>query len=192
MRIVRQRSKGEFPLLIRSRAASPEIRAGKIFVLAAFAIIAGCAHATMHWRGERLPAAPVTGPIFVLVLPGPALPPDSAGFSARLLGIVREHDSKAELVCGNEVSASRVAFERGARHLLVATVLRWRDAQTQYSGEPDSISIGVRLMQLQPPAVLREFRFEAQGPRLAVRDAPADRLLSDKFRKAVRRLLASG
>jgi hypothetical protein len=161
-----------------------------ISVLALAAIISSCAHTTVRWSPDRLPAAPVKGPVFVLVLPGPALPPDTEGFAARLLGIVHEHDPGAEVVHGNEAAASRLAFDRGARYLLVATVFRWRDAQTQYSAEPDRIDISLRLMRLQPATLVREFRFDAQGARLAVRDAPADRLLNGKFRESVRRLVA--
>jgi hypothetical protein len=160
-----------------------------ILMLAASAVIVGCAHTSVHWLADR-PIAPVARPVFVVVLPGPALPPDSAGFSRRLLDIVREYDSKAELVQGNEGAASRLALERGAGSLLVATVLHWRDAQTQYSGEPDSIRIAVRALQLRPSGPVREFQFDAQGRRISFRDAPADRLLSEKFRKAIHRLLA--
>src|SRR5262245_42207242 len=68
-----------------------------ILTITASAVIVGCAHTSVHWLGDR-PIAPVARPVFVLVLPGPALPPDSAGFSARLLDIVREFDSKAEQI----------------------------------------------------------------------------------------------
>lgn len=162
-----------------------------ILVLAASAILASCAHTAVRWRAGGPPAAPVTGPIFVLVLPGPALPPDTERFGSLLLGIVRERDPRAEIVRGNEPAASAMALDRGARYLLIATVLRWRDAQTQYDGEPDRIGIALRLMQLRPAALVREFQFDARGARFALRDARAERLLGGKFREAVRRLLAS-
>jgi hypothetical protein len=161
-----------------------------IFVVTVFAVIAGCASTTLRWRRAPVAAPSITGPIFVVILAGPALPPDRAKFPAQLVAVVREHDPKAELIYGNEVSASRLALQRGARFLLVATVLLWRDAETQYSGEPDSIGVAVRLMQLQPRAVVGEFQFTSRGGKLAVRDAPADHLLNERFRNAIRQLLA--
>jgi len=161
-----------------------------VVFVAALASVAGCALSTVRWRGDWHPELSVTGPIFVLVAPGPALPPDRTHFSDQLLKLVREIEPNAEPVQGNQDAASRLAFQRGGRFLLVATVRRWRDAQTQYYGEPDSIALTVRLLQLQPAALIREFELEANSPRLAVRDTPADRLLGAKFRDAVRRLLS--
>ena len=161
-----------------------------ILILVASATFESCARTEARWRADVPPPSPVTGPISVLVLPGPALPPDTDGFASRLLGIVHERFSGGEIVHVNEAAASRSAADRGARYLLIATVLHWRDAQTQYSGEPDGIGVALRLMQVRPLALVREVQFEAQGARFAVRDAPADRLLGGKFRDAVRRLLA--
>jgi len=149
----------------------------------------GCAHTTVRFQGGPPVVDTVSGPISVLVLPGPALPPDSAGFPTLLLEIAGERDRNAELVYGAETAASRVALDHGARFLLVATVQRWRDAETQYSGEPDRVEIALKLMRLQPAGLVREFQFSARSSQLAVRDAAADRLLGYRFRQAVRELL---
>ena len=158
-----------------------------MFVVMALASITGCAHTSVHWRGALSPARPAGSEIFVLITPAPALPPESAHFAERLLALVREQDPKAEFA---NRAAAHAAPERRARFLLEAKVVRWRDAQTQYSGEPDSIDIVFRVMALEPSQVLREFEFEASSSRLAVWDASADRLLNGRFRKAVRELLA--
>jgi len=148
-------------------------------------------HSTIRWRGERHMEVGVSGPIAVVVIPGPALPPDSAHFAQRLLGIVHEFDAQAEVVQGTEASALRLAREHGARFLLVATVLRWRDAQTQYYAEPDRIGIDLRVTQVQTGTIVRDLNFETRSSPLAVRNAPADRLLNEKFRQAVRQVLGS-
>ena len=152
-----------------------------LFALATSVLAAGCAHSTVRWRGAGPPAVAASGPILVSVLPGPALPPESAGFDAQLLQVVREHNPEAKLARGNE---------NDANFLLTATILRWRDAQTQYSGEPDQVSIAVRLTRLRPSELVGEFQFDARSAPFAVRDAPADRLVNERFREAVRRLLA--
>jgi len=78
---------------------------------------------------------------------------------------------------------------RGAGYLLMVTVHRWRDAQTQYDGEPDGIDMTVRLTRPGSAEVAGEFDFHAQGSRLAVRDEAAGRLLDDKLRRAIGQLL---
>src|SRR4051794_23597863 len=96
-----------------------------LLALTACALLAACAHTAARVTWQPLPADTIAGPAFVAVEPGPALPPDSARFESRLLDIVRERDPKAELVYGNETSAALSALNRGARLLLVATVLLW-------------------------------------------------------------------
>jgi hypothetical protein len=132
---------------------------------------------------------PVTGPVLVLVSPDPASPPNDARFTARLLELVREQDPAADLVYGAEASALRTASQRGANFMFEVKVLRWRDAETQYSGEPDSIRLLFRLIQLQSQAVVREMQFESRSGAIALTNAPTDRLLNDRFRKAVRQFL---
>jgi hypothetical protein len=170
----------------------PGFRSLVISVLAAFfSLTTGCAHTIVRWNGTPTLTTPVNGPIVVLVSPGPALPPENARFAARLLELVREEDPTADLAYGTEASPSRTASQRGARFVLEVKVLRWRDAETQYSGEPDSIRLLFRLIQLQPQAVVREMQFESRSWAIALTNAPADRLLNRKFRKAVRQFLGS-
>jgi hypothetical protein len=153
-----------------------------IFTLPLLAMVSGCAHTAVRFQGGPQAGGAVSGPISVLVLPGPALPPDSAGFSTLLLGLARERDPQAAMASGSS--------GRGNGLLLIATVHGWRDADTRYSGEPDRVEITVQLVRQQPREVLREFQFSAKSSPLAVRDAPAERLLGEKFRRSVRELLA--
>jgi hypothetical protein len=159
-----------------------------ISVLATLSINTGCSRTIVRWNGTPT-LTPVNGPILVLVSPEPASPPENARFTSRLLELVREEEPTADLAYGTEASALRTASQRGAKFVVEVKVLRWRDAETQYSGEPDSIRLLFRLIQLQPQAVVREMQFERRSRAIALTDAPADRLLNDTFRKAVRQFL---
>jgi hypothetical protein len=146
-------------------------------------IVTACGHTAVRWRVSSSGLLPRDAPVFVSIQPGPALPPDTAKFAEVILGIVRSHGVKAEILAGSQ------ARGRGAGYLLMVTVHRWRDAQTQYDGEPDGIDMTVRLTQLGSADVAGEFEFHAEGSRLAVRDEAAGRLLGDKLRRAIDQLL---
>jgi len=160
-----------------------------ISVLVAFSMTTGCARTIVHWNGTPTLTTPINGPILVLVSPGPALPRDPAKFSARLLELVREVEPTADLAYREKASAMPTASQRGGRFLFEVKVLLWRDADTQYSGAPDNIRLLFQLIQLQPRAVVREMYFERRSSMLALTDRPPDRLLNDKFRKAVHQFL---
>jgi len=64
-----------------------------LLALIACALLAACAHTTARFTGQpRLDA--VKGPVFVEVVPGPALPPDGAHFQKRLLDICANETRK--------------------------------------------------------------------------------------------------
>jgi len=146
-------------------------------------VVAGCGHTAVRWRVSSSRPLPQDAPVFVSIQPGPALPPDTARFADVILSMVREHGLKAEIFPGSQPPG------RGAGYLLMVTVHRWRDAQTQYDGEPDGIDMTVRLTRPGSAEVAGEFDFHAQGSRLAVRDEAAGRLLDDKLRRAIGQLL---
>jgi hypothetical protein len=174
-----------------NRKKESRLLCSRSLALLALAILAGCAHRSVRWSSRSPLAIPLRGPILVLVLPGPALPPPRANFDSHLLQMVRERDPGAQLVHGNENNATTLALERGANFVLITTILRWRDAETQYDGEPDRVDIRVRLMRLRRSETVGEFVFGGRGSPFAIRDAPADRLVNNRFHDAVRQLLAS-
>jgi hypothetical protein len=140
----------------------------------------------------------------------------TAMLSVRILGIVREEIRAAETIDDplgqpgpalpayprtlddgstvpvQELNAARAAYKRGAACLLVPTVLDWRQMRTDdpvgaFLVGHNRIAVDLRLMQLQPPLMLRRVVFRNHA-RLTL-NQPVDRLLNGAFRTAVLRLV---
>jgi hypothetical protein len=71
------------------------------------AVPTACSHTKIHWQSCNVPRASAMGPIAVLIVPGPALPPDTADRPGRLLAIARERDAKSEILHGSESPAGK-------------------------------------------------------------------------------------
>jgi hypothetical protein len=92
-----------------------------------------------------------------------------------------------------ELDAARRAHERGATHLLVPTITDWKEMRIDdpigaVTVPHDTVTLTLRLMALQPPAVVGHVTFTNRG-RLTL-NRPADRLLNDQFRSVVLRLIS--
>jgi hypothetical protein len=97
-------------------------------------------------------------------------------------------------VTAGEQSPATSANAHGARYLLLPTIQHWQQRRTD---DPigallpphNSVSVSVRLMRVQPPAVLGSVTFMNRS-RITLNQAAA-RLLNDRFRDALRDLLGS-
>jgi len=138
--------------------------------------------------------------------------------AARLLTIVQERDSGAMMADSTgqtpflpmatyidavaparatrrELEAAGFAQQHGGTHLLVPTIIEWREMR---AGDPigallpphDGVVIALRLVRLGPPMVDGNVTFKNHS-RVTVNQS-ADRLLNGDFRQAVLRLLGSG
>jgi hypothetical protein len=134
----------------------------------------------------------------------------------RLLAVVRERNPDAEIaasarrtpanlpeymkamggaVLPDERNAASFALQHGAAYLLVPTIVEWREMRTDdpigaFILPHNRIIIALRLMRLQPPAIVSRVTFRNQS-RLTLNQR-AKRLLGDDFRKAVLGLLSEG
>ena len=138
--------------------------------------------------------------------------------ATRLLTIVRERDAGAMMADSTvqtpflpmakyidavaparttrrELEAAGFAQQHGGTHLLVPTIIEWREMR---AGDPigallpphDGVVIALRLVRLGPPMVDGNVTFKNHS-RVTVNQS-ADKLLSGDFRQTVRRLLGSG
>jgi hypothetical protein len=108
---------------------------------------------------------------------------------ARILAIVRERCPTTGVV-----PDPKAAVERGATTLLVPSIVEWKEMRTDDSfgaflGSHNQITVELRLMRLQPPAVMGRLRFKNRA-RLTLNQS-ATRLLNESFRKAVLQLVAA-
>ena len=138
--------------------------------------------------------------------------------ATRLLTIARERDAGAMMADGkgqtpylptakyidavaparttrSELNAAGFALQHGGTHLLVPTIIEWREVR---AGDPigallpphDGVVIALRLVRLGPPMVEGSVTFKNHS-RVTVNQS-ADKLLKGDFRHAVLRLLGSG
>jgi hypothetical protein len=134
--------------------------------------------------------------------------------AARLLAAVRQQYAQAQLVDDRliagarpsgdpgsasqtitraELEAASAAARSGATHLIVPTITVWTEMRTDdpigaVTLPHNRVSITLRLMRLEPPAVAAALTFEARA-RLTTNRKAID-LLDDRFRAAVLQLLA--
>jgi len=138
--------------------------------------------------------------------------------ATRLLTIVRERDAGAMMAdptdqtlflpmakyidavapartTRRELEAAGFARQHGGTHLLVPTIIEWREMR---AGDPigallpphDGVVIALRLVRLEPPMVDGSVTFKNHS-RVTVNQS-AGKLLNGDFRQAVLRLLGSG
>ncbi len=136
-------------------------------------------------------------------------------FATRLLAIVRERDPGAAMAdtagqtpfqpmaryieaiapsraTRNEINAAGFAFQHGGTHLLVPTIIEWREVRTDdpigaLVSPHDGVVVGLRLVRLDPAAVEGNVTFKNHS-RITVNQS-ADSLLNDDFRRTVLRLV---
>ena len=147
---------------------------------------------------------------------GRDLPGIEADVTMRILSIVRERFSSAavadrrsasppaprlpgydtaagEVITVDEMTAAIDARARGATHLLVPTITEWKEMR---AGEPvgaliiphNSVTIRLRLMRLDPPAIVGQATFHNKA-RFTL-NQKANRLLDERFRRTVLQLIA--
>ena len=134
----------------------------------------------------------------------------------RILAIVRERFPNAQLavdravpgvrydlyraavgepvVSVDEMNGAASALRAGATHLLVPTISEWKEMR---SDDPvgavilphNSVTLSLRLMQLEPPAVAGRVTFHNRA-RLTL-NQPAIGLLDDEFHRATLKLIAN-
>ena len=131
----------------------------------------------------------------------------------RLLAIVSEHSAVVDVVVtphgripalasypaalsgarltSEELDAANAAFEVGATHLLVPTILQWTVMRTDdlfgaFILSHNQIAIDFRLMQLQPPALVGDVIFKNRA-RLTLNQPPMQ-LLDGSVRRVVLQL----
>ena len=92
-----------------------------------------------------------------------------------------------------ELDAANAAFEDGATHLLVPTILQWTAMRTDdplgaFLVPHNQIAIDLRLMRLQPPALVGDVVFKNRA-RLTLNQSPM-KLLDGSFRDVVLQLVS--
>jgi hypothetical protein len=135
--------------------------------------------------------------------------------AARLLTIVQERDPEARLAdatgrtpyvpmkayidavapartTAEELDSAGFARQHGGTHLLVPTIVEWREMRTDdpigaLISPHESVVVAVRLVRLDPPAVEGQVTFRNHA-RVTV-NRSAESLLDDEFRRAVLRLV---
>jgi hypothetical protein len=138
--------------------------------------------------------------------------------TTRLLTIVRERDAGAMIAdptgqtpflpmaryidavapartTRSELNAAGFALQHGGTHLLVPTIIEWREMRTD---DPigallpphDGVVIALRLVRLDPASIEGSVTFKNHS-RVSVNQS-ADKLLNGDFRRTVLRLLGSG
>jgi hypothetical protein len=138
--------------------------------------------------------------------------------ATRLLTIVRERDAGAMIAdptgqtpflpmaryidavapartTRSELNAAGFALQHGGTHLLVPTIIEWREMRTD---DPigallpphDGVVIALRLVRLDPASIEGSVTFKNHS-RVSVNQS-ADKLLNGDFRRTVLRLLGSG
>ena len=97
------------------------------------------------------------------------------------------------VVAREEIIAAEQALERGATHLLVPTITEWRQMRTDdpigaLTTPHNSVTLTLRLMRLQPPALAGRVAFQNRA-RLTLNQPPI-RLLNERFRQVILRLVS--
>lgn len=92
-----------------------------------------------------------------------------------------------------EFRAANLAYQRGATHLLVPMITEWKEMRTDdpigaLTVPHNSITLTLRLMRLQPPALAGRVIFKNRA-RLTLNQQAA-RLLDDRFRRVVLELVS--
>jgi len=95
----------------------------------------------------------------------------------------------------NEITAAGFALQHGGTHLLVPTIIEWREMRTDdpvggLIAPHNGVVIALRLVRLDPLAVEGNVRFENRSRFTA--NQSADRLLNEDFRRTLLRLLGGG
>ncbi|HEY1303852.1 MAG TPA: hypothetical protein VGF24_09915 [Vicinamibacterales bacterium] len=144
---------------------------------------------------------------------GRNFPAITSDVTARTLSIVRERFPEADVagrpstarpalagyasaagqaVTTGEVNAAVDAATRGATHLLVPTITEWTEMRTDdpigaLIGRHESVTIALRLMRLEPPALVSQVTFHNRA-RVTL-NRKASRLLDERFRREILQLL---
>jgi hypothetical protein len=139
----------------------------------------------------------------------------SAELTGRLLSIVRERFADAEVatpglvagpplpgyraaarvgIGGDELNVAIRAAAGGATHLLVPTIVEWKEMRTDdpigaFVLPHNSVTIRFRLMRLQPPALVAAATFHHQA-RLTL-NTKAARLVDEGFRRTLLQVLGA-
>jgi hypothetical protein len=167
--------------------------------------VASCAHASVAKTVQpctgtlnaRVFVMPAVGAQWTVIEDGRPLqkvqgfPPVAGEYiTRRTFDIVRQRHPDAELVDTPFLErAMKSSLDRGAAYLVVPVVKDWYDAETQYTGVRDRISIELRLLRLQPRATIASVTFKKKSGVLAIHDRPPTHLLDASFGAAIRRLL---
>lgn len=164
----------------------------------------GCATASVSGKFPS-PAPPGAGAMHVLVLPAGSarnLSTGNEGFSfvdaqrlvdEQVLAVAREKDPNAALApADSERNAAGYARAHGATHLLVPTILEWRQMRSDdpvgaFTEPHNRIVIELRLVRLDSTTTVGDVTFTNHA-RLTVNQS-AERLLDEEFKKTVKRLL---
>jgi hypothetical protein len=140
-----------------------------------------------------------------------------AGVVTRIVSIVRERFPRTEIagsralaatplpaeyrfaagepVTAEEANAAGQALRRGATHLVVPTILEWTQMRTDdpigvLTLPRNSITLTLRLMRLQPPALVGQVTFRNRAH--LTLNQQALRLLDGRFREVTLRLVSGG
>lgn len=164
--------------------------------------VAGCAY--QKTTGAALsadpgPTAAATDKVGVLLASDVAYQNDSnAGvgraLSARTLAVVRAKFPIAQMIeTTDEEKGIAICRERGIKYLVAPAIRHWEEHATNWSGRRDKVEVEVRLLQIEPLAVLRTGSFEAKNNWFTFVDgAAADLLEKDGFARVVRSLFEPG
>ena len=114
--------------------------------------------------------------------------------SARTLAVVRSKFPIAQLIeTTDEEKGIAMCRERGVKYLVAPAIRHWEEHATNWSGRRDKVEVEVRLLQIEPLAVLRSGTFEAKNNWFTFVDgAAADLLEKDGFARVVRSLFEPG
>ena len=114
--------------------------------------------------------------------------------SARTLAIVRSKFPVAQLIeTTDEEKGIAMCRERGIRYLVAPAIRHWEEHATNWSGRRDKVEVDVRLLQVEPLAVLRTVTFEAKNNWFTFVDGAAAALLAkDGFARVVKSLFEPG
>ena len=128
---------------------------------------------------ERFPRTEIAGNRALAATPLPA----EYGFAA------------GEPVTAEEANAAGQALRRGATHLVVPTILEWTQMRTDdpigvLTLPRNSITLTLRLMRLQPPALVGQVTFRNRAH--LTLNQQALRLLDGRFREVTLRLVSGG
>ena len=97
------------------------------------------------------------------------------------------------IVAMEELNAASRAYQCGATHLLVPMITEWKEMRTDDPAGAlfvphNSITVILRLMRLQPPALVGQVTFKNREH--LTLNQPATRLLNNRFRETVLQLVS--